>query len=300
VISLLADPATYELIVVLDGPNRKCSRVLERLSRSNPRLRLAVVLAGGAGGASARQAGAELASGDVVLFIDDDVVAAPGLVSGHAAWHADGARRIVLGYMPIEPGSIRRRQDLMRTLYAEGYERACRCFEQAAETILLNFWAGNFSIARKEALRLGLFSPAFAGARHWDRDFGLRCRAAGLTPVFDRSLLARHEYRRSWSQFVAESRQQGLGYLLVHTRHSDAVGEVALADFEPPGPRTRRIIRAARRPRLRPVIQAALAITAYAYAARRPTLGHKVARIARAIGSQQGAIEGSTKLAGRA
>jgi hypothetical protein len=198
--------------------------------------------------------------------------------------------------MPVQGGPVRRRRDLASALYDEGYELICKSFDEAPENILLNFWAGNFSIARSDALRVGVFDPAFNAPYHADRDFGLRCRSAGLEAIFDRSLRARHHHRRSWPQFNANSRSQGLSCLLVYARHADVLGPMALADFEPGGPRVRRTIRAARRPRLRPLAQAALSAgAAVACAARQPDLGLHAARLTRLIGFQQGAIEGTGK-----
>jgi len=52
------------------------------------------------GAGATRQAGIEAASGDVVLLLDDDVIAEPGLVGGHLRHHADLEPKVVIGYMP--------------------------------------------------------------------------------------------------------------------------------------------------------------------------------------------------------
>ena len=43
------------------------------------------------GDMGARAEGARAATGEIVLFIDDDVLANPGLVTGHARRHAERA-----------------------------------------------------------------------------------------------------------------------------------------------------------------------------------------------------------------
>jgi len=294
--ALLADQTTSELIVVLDGADPESTILLEGLAKSDRRVRPVAIAARGAGGAGARQAGAELARGEILVFIDDDVVVEPGCVGGHAAWHADGARRVVLGYMPVQRGPVRRPRDLAAVFYEDGYERMCDAFDESPANVLLNFWAGNFSIKRADALRVGLFEPAFAAAYHSDRDFGLRCRSAGLEPVFDRSLRARHHVRRSWAQFQADSRAQGIGRLLVHTRHEDVLGPMVL-DLSP-GRYVRLMIHAGRRPRLRPLVQGALTCAAMlACAAHQSDLAVGAARLSRFIGFEQGAIEGMRKTA---
>jgi glycosyltransferase involved in cell wall biosynthesis len=100
---LLADDATDELIVVDDGSSDTTGHFLAQMAAADPRVR--VVQLEGRGAAAARQAGVEAATGTIVLFVDDDVVAAPGLVSGHRRQHA-GARSdtVVVGYMPVRLG----------------------------------------------------------------------------------------------------------------------------------------------------------------------------------------------------
>ena len=75
---LLADEATAELVVVVDGWDPESTPVMNGLARSDSRVRSAVVAARGGGGAGGRQAGTELARGETLVFVDDDVVAEPG------------------------------------------------------------------------------------------------------------------------------------------------------------------------------------------------------------------------------
>lgn len=291
--ALLAEPETSELIVVVDGHDPQSTSVVSDLASSDPRVRL-VALSGPSGSDAGRQAGAELARGEAILFVDDDVVVAPGCVAGHAAWHRGHARRVVLGYMPVLLGEQRRLEDLPGVLYDEGYQLICRSFDQSSTNILLNFWAGDFSIARADALQVGLFDRSFTAEFHGDRDFGLRCQAAGLEPVFDRSLLARHHYQRSWANFRLDSRRQGLGRVLVHARHEVVIGPLRLD--EPHGRLAGWISRAARRRRLRPLVEGALTATAWlACEVRRPDIGLRAAWLIRLVGFEQGVIEGRRK-----
>ena len=45
--------------------------------------------------------GVQCSTGDVVLLMDDDVIAGPGLVSAHARRHAGADGLVVVGSMPV-------------------------------------------------------------------------------------------------------------------------------------------------------------------------------------------------------
>ena len=120
VLPLLEDPALLELLVVVDGCDDGSLELLEQIAASHPRLR--PVWTENSGGAAARQTGIDAAVGDVVLLLDDDVVAAPGLVSGHARRHQEHDDLVVLGYMPTRPPEPGARGRFATHLYAQEYE----------------------------------------------------------------------------------------------------------------------------------------------------------------------------------
>lgn len=291
--ALLDDPATSELIVVADRPDPATTSLLTRLSRSDQRVRPAGPKEGETGAGPARQAGAELARHEIVLFIDDDVVAESGLVTGHAQHHADGRHRIVVGYMPVVPtDDVTRARDLGVVRYSNSYETRCRLFDRSPEHILTRFWAGNFSMRRADALEVGLSDPLVVRAYQEDRDFGLRCYAAGVEAVFDRSLQARHYYRRSWRQMHSDSRRLGIGTMLIEARHPVGGRPKRRSDRSGAGPFRRHLFAASRRPRARALVQAALgAFVELMCVAGRPELASRATTISLSISRHQGAAE---------
>src|ERR1051326_2899654 len=87
----------YEIIVVVDGSTDGTSEMLKRLK---PACGLAVIEQPNCGQASAMNAGARAAHGEILLFIDDDILCDPDLLQHHAAAHASGEGHVVFG--PIE------------------------------------------------------------------------------------------------------------------------------------------------------------------------------------------------------
>ena len=131
---LLADPAADEIVVVDDGSNDGTLKLLEDLAAAHPQLR--PVPTRHRGRAAARQLGLERATGEVVLLLDDDVVAAQGLVEGHARAHAVSDGLVVVGYMPIRLPAGRRPGDASTFLYAGNYEGSCAACERDPSLVL--------------------------------------------------------------------------------------------------------------------------------------------------------------------
>jgi uronate dehydrogenase len=235
--AILADPTTSEVIVVDDGGQ---DGTLQRLqARANSDKRLRPVSIENRGQYGALQFGVGMAQGDVVLLLDDDIVALPGLVRGHARRHAEQTGLVVVGYSPVELPPYRRRGEAPIHLYREDYERQCGQWEQDPSGVLTSLWGTNVSIGRDDCLRVGLVGPVTDARRHNDdRDFGHRCLSAGLTGVFDRSLRARHIHRRSVNTLLsteAEARAEGAWDR--HLRNTEAAGPLRLDGYEAGLPR---------------------------------------------------------------
>jgi hypothetical protein len=233
---VLEDPDTGEVVVVVDGSHDGSFELLSEWSRTEPRLR--PVFQENAGDGAARQRGLEAARFDVVVVLDDDVIASPGLIGAHARHHRDdngeGVGRVVLGYMPTGVPQPRQPGQVTTILYAQEYEAQCRVYEQDPESILRGFWMGNFSMPRQGAVAVSL-AMQFGLGRHADREFGLRCRTAGFEATFDRSLLAVHSHRRSLRRFAAENRASGADRMTLRQAYPELALDEAADDGGPEG-----------------------------------------------------------------
>jgi glycosyltransferase involved in cell wall biosynthesis len=213
---VLADPATAEVVVVVDGSDDGSIELLRRWSLTDPRI--VPVWQANTGPAGARDRGVRAATSETVLLLDDDVIAAPGLVTGHARNHADREDLVVVGYMPTHPPQPRLPGQFASHLYAQEYERECRDYEADPHGILTSLWGGNVSMRRADALRAGM-----AGSRrldhHEDTEFGLRCRALGLQAVFDRSLNGTHLHNQSLTTFTQAARTAGAAQTVLEAEY---------------------------------------------------------------------------------
>jgi GT2 family glycosyltransferase len=214
---LLADSATREIVIVDTSPDGAAAAWAAQMQRRDPRI--AWLRARGEPAGAARQAGLERARGDLVLFVDDDVVARPGLATGHAA-RARPAARVVVGPTPAVPPPDRASTAAER-VYAREYERRLATYRDGAD-VLRNLWGGNFSVPRRLALEIGMARGASL-PYHEDRDFGLRCLAAGVTAVVAPELEGSHHHRRSNAEGARDARRRGAAAILIAERHPDAV-----------------------------------------------------------------------------
>jgi glycosyltransferase involved in cell wall biosynthesis len=204
---LLDDPTTGEIVVVIDGAVDDTFEFLTDWSSSEPRIR--AIYQENSGEALARRRGINEARFDLVLLIDDDVEAGPGLVTGHARLHSGSDHLVVLGYMPVILSSRRKAGQAATILYAQEYEKICKLYEKDHTEIFRHLWGGNMSIRRADALRVGGENEVRLDY-HADLRFGLQCETAGLTAVFDRSLVSRHWHERSLRKFAVDAGRSGI------------------------------------------------------------------------------------------
>ena len=216
---LLADPATTELVVVADGGDDGSGDVVGRLAEADNRVRLLTPPHGGP--RSAVAVGLKHATGEVVLLLDDDVVARPGLVTGHARHHQGARGLVVVGYMPCVPTQSAGGVPLLTRIYGKEYEAQCAAFERDPSLVLRQLWGGNLSLRRADCEAVGLTPWPYA---HEDWDFGLRCLRQGLSGTFDRHLYAEHEHERDAKTFLSNARAFGAGRAYMHQVHGDMLG----------------------------------------------------------------------------
>lgn len=218
---LLADPAVLEIILVDDGSDEATAASYARLAARNPKI--VIIRQEHAGEAAARSRGASAATSDVLLFLDDDVIASAGLASHHLAHHVQSPEPlVVLGYMPPRLPSPRRPGQFPVYVYARSYEQACTKYASDATSVLRNLWGGNFSVRR--ASFLAAASVPGKLPYHQDQVLGWRLREVGCSGRFDRSLVAEHHYRRSPEEFMTDCRRRGRALaMLAVNPSSDAV-----------------------------------------------------------------------------
>ena len=191
---------TFEVIVTDDGSTDGTASVLAKMT-SYP---LTTVTQPNAGPAAARNAAIERASGDIVLFIDDDVIPASDLMRQHLRAHA-ASPGVVIGRMAMP-------DDARQPVWAEWEGRTLqRQYEQMLAGVFVptprQFYTANASVQRADLVRAGLFDTAFRRAE--DIELAYRLEDLGLRFHFVPEAVVTHDTPRSLNGWMRMAEQYG-------------------------------------------------------------------------------------------
>lgn len=182
--SQIADSSRFEVIVVDDCSPDSTGAV----ARSFDGVRV-LRHETNQGAAGARNTGAESAQGEVLLFVDSDVIPEPGLVQGTLALFADGAVRAATGRYGAEPAN--------KTAFAR-YKAlwTWHCWERtgAATGRSGHLQGALCAVRRDDLLAVGGFDGAYEGGSVEDYELSARLRAQGLEIVFDDRISGKHHF----------------------------------------------------------------------------------------------------------
>jgi GT2 family glycosyltransferase len=192
-----------EVVVVSDGSTDGTD---EYLASGDTPVSVVSATQANQGPAAARNRGVDLATGDLVLFIDDDVVPDRGLISAHVAAHARlGDEVVVIGPMLDPPDHqmsmwIRWEQ----TMLAKQYTAMTR---GEMEPTARQFYTGNASVLRRHLMEAGGFNSLFRRAE--DVELAYRLADQGLRFAFEPSAIGFHYADRSFDAWRATGKAYG-------------------------------------------------------------------------------------------
>jgi GT2 family glycosyltransferase len=201
----VADDA-YEVVLVNDGSTDDTPRVIEG-ARKRANCAFIVVDQANAGLAKARNAGIARASGERIIFIDDDVLPLPNFVAEHLRAQERHRDAIVRGGA-IE---VEKLDDLPPPIwsirnYSGNY-----------------FWTTNVSVPLATIRAIGGFDESFSEYGWEDIDVGLRLRRAGVRAIFHPQALVYHVKPRprasSVEKMVRQARAQARTAVRLVRRH---------------------------------------------------------------------------------
>lgn len=188
----------YEVIVVVDGSSDGTQEFLRTLS-FGPDLR--VIDQPNRGLAAARNAGLRIARNELVLFLDDDLVCSPQILSEHMEAHQSGDRVLAFGPVLVKEPSERVATRTTRRYYAETIYGPLERGEPAVWPVHARV-PPNSSISRELLLSFGGFDELFANA-HEDVELGIRLWQAGVQFRYLSKAGVEHVYSKSTKQLVS-------------------------------------------------------------------------------------------------
>jgi glycosyltransferase involved in cell wall biosynthesis len=149
------------------------------------------------GVSAARNHGARLAGGELLLFVDDDIIVARDNLGRHEAIHARDARCLVSGHWEFDPALRVRLEGTAlgryRLAYEDRYNRphGVTAESERGQVHPLTLASANLSVRRDGFWSLEGFDERFPVAAE-DQDLTWRARRAGFTLVYDYDIRVLH------------------------------------------------------------------------------------------------------------
>lgn len=182
-----------EVVVVDDGSSDGTADWLRRRARE---LRaLEVLRQDNAGPARARNRGASAGRGEIVLFLGDDTIPAPGWLDEHLEEHrlfGGAAPLAVVGYTSFP---ARASGPFARYVNEHGAQFGYLLIARPADVPFNFFYTSNVSLPRRLLLGLGGFREDFPAAAWEDIEFAYRATAGGLRLRYLPRARTIHEHR---------------------------------------------------------------------------------------------------------
>lgn len=223
------DLTRAEIIVVCDGPDPETRALIAELSH-DARCALRLIEQPRQGQGRARNRGIEAALGRVVVMLDDDIAAAPGLLAAHMRHHGERDDAVVTGALPLAPWP---EEAAHRRMVREWWDDELReMASRSHRATFRDFVTGNVSVARARLADVGGFEPAFTGYGREDYELGFRLQQAGLRFIYEPSAVGVHYYEKSPLEWLRQFRSMGRADVKFARKHPASVDEVmALSPF---------------------------------------------------------------------
>jgi glycosyltransferase involved in cell wall biosynthesis len=205
-----AAPDSFEVIVIDDGSTDGSTDTLDAAAG---RATLRVLRQENRGRAAARNAGAAQARGRVLLFLDADVWATPGLVSAHLAHYATRRDLGVQGRWRDHPDSLTTMFMRARNVIPDTTVRRREGMSP------YHVVTRNFSVDAEAFHRIGGFDEAFHGYGWEDIELGFRMVRQGIMLRYEPTALAYHYHVQTLAETRAKMREAGVGAVYFWEKH---------------------------------------------------------------------------------
>jgi glycosyltransferase involved in cell wall biosynthesis len=220
----------WQIVVVNDGSRDDTGRLLAAIAAAEPRLQI-VAPPKNVGRAAARNLGWRRATGRWILFLDDDILAPPGLLRAHLDLLAAGEFYGTVGPAVTDPAIV----DAPHFHYLDSRGVAKLPPGPAPAKY---FVTQNAAVPRQALEQVGGFDEAYAAYGFEDMDLGFRLENAGVRFQVVPAPIPLHLHHHDLAGYLEKKRICGESSLAqIARRHPERLGEMRLHWILAPGNR---------------------------------------------------------------
>jgi len=214
---------TMEIVVVVDG----CTdATLEMIKSDFPNVQT-VVFEENVGAAIGLNAGAARATGEILLFLDDDMQYRPGLVVAHQNMHSQSEYDVLIGHFPL--GNLPH-SSFFRNAISEWTEDWQKHFPDDV-SFYDALCSGHFSIKRDLFNAVSGFDQNFSVWGRKDSELGYRLIESGACFGFCRDAEAVQDYEKLPSQFLGDFELLGKADVDLVSKHTASRDSLLLSSY---------------------------------------------------------------------
>lgn len=238
---------SYEIIIVDDGSGDTTPEVVERFQKEHRRV--LYLPQPNSGVATARNNGARQAKGEILIFVDDDIIVQPSLIRQHLAtlgrfepclvnghWEFEPKLKAALAKTPFGRYRIQIENWVKEGLPKEALLEDARAKDQSLEMHSSDrcvspeaMTACNLCISREDFWRIGGFDEDFPFAGYEDQEFSLRAKKLGYHFVYNYDLQFLHnDHRLTLRQFCERQRRGATTAALLALKYPQQYAEKSL------------------------------------------------------------------------